>query len=230
VSSLLDSNKELLTFAHTASHDLKAPLRSLGLYHNLMRKHLGSDADAELLEYLGDAERITHRMRSLVNGLLDYATLTEATNFTETIDSYRLIEAIAADFKADIEGSGAVIVIDPTPSIVGNRVLIRQLFHNLIGNALKYCQQGSQSPSIRIAAEDLDHHWYFSVRDNGIGIDLRDQQRIFQAFQRLQYRADCDGHGLGLDICRKVVNLHRGELWVDSELGQGSDFQFTISK
>ena len=226
---LLDSNSALSNFAHAASHDLKAPLRSLSFYHSLIRKRVDNN-DGEIEKYLDDVDDIVKRMGIFIDGLLDYAELTKAVRLDEEVDVNVLIQGIIKNFKADIEGKKAVITVANLPVITGNTVLIQQLFHNIIGNAFKYCSKDGPAPEININGKVLDNFWQFSICDNGIGIDQRHHEKIFQAFQRLHHRAEYEGLGIGLDLCRKVIDQHQGQIWVESELGKGSNFQFTLRK
>lgn len=183
---------------------------------------LDTDAD-EFIQYAVDG---TSRMQTLINDLLAYSRVgTQGKDFEPT-DGEAIFEQAVANLKAAIEESGATVTHDALPTVIGDSSQLVQLLQNLISNAVKF--RGQEPPRIHIAAEPKENEWLFSVRDNGIGIDPEYHDRIFIIFQRLHGREDYPGTGIGLTICKKIVERHGGRIWVESEPGQGATFYFTI--
>ncbi|MBI2911412.1 MAG: hypothetical protein HYY05_04660, partial [Chloroflexi bacterium] len=223
---LARSNADLEQFAYVASHDLQEPLRMVASYTQLLarryRGKLGADAD-EFIAYAVDGAT---RMQQLINDLLAYSRVsTSGVDFAPT-DCAALVEQVANDLRPAIEAAGARLTWDPLPTVLADGPQLRQVFQNLIGNAIKF--HGADPPRVHVAAEPLEGEWRFSVRDNGIGIAPAYADRIFVIFQRLHTQAEYDGTGIGLAICKKVVERHGGRIWVESAPGRGSSFFFTI--
>lgn len=227
---LLESNEELEQFAYVASHDLKEPLRTISSFTQLLHRKMKGKLDEEGIEYVefvvGGAQRMSH----LLDDLLIYSRVgKEAENEKEQIDLNRTLEIVQYNLKATLESSGGSIFKPmPLPIIDANRTQITQLFQNLISNGLKF--RNGKAPKINIAFEETPSSYIFSVKDNGIGIPSDLQGKIFAVFQRLHRKTEYEGTGIGLAICKKVVQNHGGEIWVGSELGEGSVFYFSIEK
>ncbi len=225
---LARSNAELEQFAYVASHDLQEPLRMVASYTQLLarryRGRLDRDAD-DFIEFAVDGAR---RMQNLINDLLAYSRVTTRAGQRQPISAQTALAAARKNLTAAVEESHATIHCGALPTVVADPTQLMQVFQNLLGNAIKY--RSSVPPEISVTGEEHPAEWHFSVRDNGIGIDPRHSERIFQVFQRLHNEKDYPGTGIGLAVCKKIVERHRGRIWVESEPGQGSTFHFTISK
>jgi PAS domain S-box-containing protein len=220
------SNEELQRFAYVASHDLQEPLRMIGSYLQLIESRYGDKLDADGHEFIGFAVDGANRMKSLITALLTYSRVeTQAQNFV-AVDCQHIVDEVKRFLVVTLEESEAVITNDPLPEIVGDERLILALFQNLISNAIKY--RSENKLEIHIGAERQKDAWLFSVRDNGIGIESQYLERIFVIFQRLHPRSKYTGMGIGLAICKKVVERHNGHIWAESEIGKGTTFYFTI--
>jgi light-regulated signal transduction histidine kinase (bacteriophytochrome) len=167
-------------------------------------------------------------MERLINGLLEYSRVKFKDSEPEPVNCAELVEQVLRDLKAIIDAQKAEITCDPLPTITGNERLLLRVFQNLIDNALKYCQ--NEPPIVHISFEERKTEWLFSIKDNGIGIDPRHGEKIFVIFQRLHNRNEYSGDGLGLAICKKIIESHKGKIWVESQKGQGSIFFFTIPR
>ena len=223
---LTRSNVELDQFASVVSHDLQEPLRMISAYVQLLQTQyvgkLGEDAD-EFIAYAVDGAK---RMQGLINDLLTYSRVgTRGKEFTAT-DCNEVLALTLLNVKAAIDESAARITHDELPIVLGDAYQLGQLLQNLIGNAIKYRGQGPAE--IHVGCERVKEMWRFAVKDNGIGIDPKYAQHIFVIFQRLHNRQEYPGTGIGLAICKKIVERHRGQIWVESEPGKGSTFYFTL--
>jgi len=225
---LINSNKEIEQFAYIASHDLQEPLKTLSNYVGLfLKKYKGSmDQDAE--QYLAVIGRATERMQSLIKDLLDYSKTENDKNKT-AIDCNILLTDVLNDLAISITESKAEIHSEQLPVIIGYFTGIKSLFQNLISNAIKF-RKSDRNPIINITAEVKDNEWLFAVKDNGIGIDKKYYKKLFVVFQRLNNKDEYIGTGIGLAQCKKIVELHRGKIWLESALENGSTFYFTIPK
>jgi PAS domain S-box-containing protein len=221
------SNKELEQFAYVASHDLQEPLRMIGSYLQLIKTRYGDKLDTDGAEFITFAIEGAARMKDLINGLLAYSRVETQPKAFTPIDSQAALDRARRLLELAIEDAEATITNDPLPQIKADEQQIVQLFQNLIGNALKY-RSSERKPEIHVGAVLERGEWVFSVRDNGIGIEAQYLDRIFVIFQRLHNRGKYSGTGIGLSICKKVVERHGGHMWVESEIGKGTTFYFTI--
>lgn len=223
------SNSELEQFAYIASHDLQEPLRMVTSFLTQLEnkyKHLLDDKGKQYIHFATDG---ASRMRRLILDLLEYSRVGRNPSTKGEIDTNDLLfEAVRLN-KAAIEESKAFIDWENLPVINGSYTTLLQVFQNLIGNALKYQVQGTP-PTINIIGEETATHWKFAVTDNGIGIENKYFEKIFIVFQRLHNKDEFSGTGIGLAICKKIVEHHRGQIWVESQYGKGSTFCFTIAK
>ncbi|MBM0104680.1 GAF domain-containing protein [Steroidobacter sp. S1-65] len=225
---LARSNAELEQFAYVASHDLQEPLRMVASFTQLLARRYRGQLDSEADEYIGYAVDGAQRMQTLILDLLSYARLSTKGQSPQPINTATVCEAALAQLKQSIKERNAVITVEQLPTVVGYATQLTQLFQNLIGNALKYCNR--QQPEVHVSAQATPDHWIFSVRDNGIGIEPQYFERIFQMFKRLHTREQYSGTGIGLALCKKIVARHRGQIWVESQPGKGSNFLFTIPR
>lgn len=223
---LARSNAELDQFAYVVSHDLQEPLRAVAGYLRLLQRRNKGRLDASSENYITRTVDAALRMQTLINDLLAYSRVhTRGTSF-EPIDCNVIVNRALVHLRDAVEKSGVVVNADRLPVIQGDDTQLTQLFKNLISNAIKF--RGAVPLRVDIAAERKEQEWVFSVRDNGIGIDPKYTDRIFVIFKRLHGRRKYPGTGIGLAICKKIVERHGGRIWVGSELGKGSTFYFTI--
>jgi PAS domain S-box-containing protein len=223
---LEQSNIELQRFAYVASHDLQSPLRSISGFVQLLKMNYQDRLDQQALDWIDRTVHGITRMQTLIHDLLEYSRVDSPRPFS--LCSFRkLLNQSLENLHGPILTAGAQITCDELPVALCDPGQIVQLLDNLIGNALKY--QGSESPRIHLSAEFADSQWTFTVRDNGIGIAPEYHQQIFEPFRRLHDNRSYPGTGIGLAICRRIVERHRGKLWVESEAGHGSAFKFTIA-
>jgi signal transduction histidine kinase len=222
------SNAELEQFAYVASHDLQEPLRMITSYTQLILRRYGDRFDGDAREFMDFIVDGATRMKQLIEDLLAYSRVgTHGKEFRPT-ESKAALQKALANLRAAIESTAGTVTYDPLPTVNADEFQLVQLFQNLIGNALKF--KGAQTPRIHISAEDQAEAWTFAVKDNGIGIDAEYFDRIFMVFQRLHNRTDYPGTGIGLAICKKVVDRHGGRIWIESQAGLGSTFRFTVPK
>jgi signal transduction histidine kinase len=220
------SNEDLEQFAYVASHDLQEPLRMIHNYLQLLRQRYKDKLDSNAEEFISFAFDGAKRMQQLINDLLTYSRAgTQAREFQPTSCSEAVDRALA-NLTVALEESGAEITHDPLPTVKGDLVQLTQLFQNLVGNAIKF--RGERPPRIHIGAREKGAEWELTVSDNGIGIAEQDFARIFVVFQRLHSRERYPGTGIGLSVCKKIVERHGGKIWVESKPGKGTTFHFTI--
>jgi PAS domain S-box-containing protein len=224
---LARSNSELGQFAYVASHDLQEPLRMVASYTQLLANRYKEKLDLDATEFITYATEGAIRAQQLVNDLLDYSRVeTRGKGFTQ-VDCLHILEQAFKNLKLTIEETQAVITVDSLPTVTGDVTQLSQLFQNLLGNAIKFRKPGIP-PQIHISAKEIKEGWLFSFKDNGIGIDKQYFDRIFIIFQRLHTKSAYPGTGIGLSICKKIVERHHGKIWVESTLGEGTTFYFTI--
>jgi PAS domain S-box-containing protein len=223
---LAHSNEELQQFAYAASHDLQEPLRTIASYLELIQHRYQGQLDAKADTFIAYAVDGATRMQKLINDLLRYSWVGTQEQRFYTTDCHKIVQNVSIDLQAAIDQSNAVITADPLPEVNVDPVQLTQLFQNLISNAIKFRSQ--ELPQIHVSVRDDDGKWLFSVRDNGIGMEPQYLERIFIIFQRLHGRAQYPGTGIGLAICKKIVERHGGTLWVESQPGRGSTFYFTL--
>jgi len=225
-AELARSNEELEQFAYVASHDLQEPLRAVGGYLGLIETRLQDVLDEKARQHLDGAIQGAARMQRLISDLLAISRVgTQGKPFAK-VDFNDILDQAIQNVDTGMREVGATLNRDPLPTLSVDAGQMAQLFQNLLGNAVKF--RGEQPPEIRVGAQRLNDGWRFSVRDNGLGIEPQYFQRIFLIFQRLHTRKQYPGTGIGLAICKKIVERHGGNIWVESQPGQGSTFYFTV--
>ena len=224
--ALSRSNQELEQFANIASHDLQEPLRMVSSYTQLLASRYKDKLDSEAQEFIGYAVDGAKRMQAQIKDLLEWSRLTtQSIPFEPTVCS-EIFEQATGNLSVSIEERGAIVTSDPLPTVNGDRSQLVSVFQNLIGNGIKY--QGDQQPRLHVSAVENGDEWLFSFSDNGIGIEPQYAERIFVIFQRLHGKSEYSGTGIGLAICKKVIERHGGRIWVESEPQKGSTFYFTL--
>jgi PAS domain S-box-containing protein len=223
---LARSNEELGQFAYVASHDLQEPLRMVASFTQLLGRRYKGRLDDDADEFIRYAVQGVNRMQQLINDLLDYSRVGTRGNPMLSVDCANLVDRVCQNLAVRIEESGGAVQHGPLPTVWADPMQMEQLFQNLIGNALKY--RGEAAPQVTVSAVEDQGHWHFTVADNGIGIDPVYAERIFVIFQRLHGKEEYEGTGIGLAICKKIVDRHGGHIWVESSPGQGSTFHFTL--
>jgi two-component system sensor histidine kinase/response regulator len=223
---LARSNRDLEQFAYVASHDLQEPLRMVATYTQLLAERYQGKLDDSADKYIHYAVDGALRMQTLVRDLLAFSRVGREGGDRRLTDCNTVVEAARKNLQAAIQESGAQITTEQLPAVVADGSQLLQLFQNLIGNAIKF--RGAQPPAIRVTAEKHGREWCFSVADNGIGIAPEHAEMVFVIFKRLHAREEYVGSGIGLAICKKIVEYHGGQIWVESRLGQGSTFKFTL--
>jgi PAS domain S-box-containing protein len=222
------SNRDLEQFAYVASHDLQEPLRAVGGYVGLLERRLPGQLDPKAREYSAAAAEGAARMQTLISDLLAFARVGTRGGTPAPASLSDLLKDACDNLQTGIRVAQAKVTSDPLPTLAVDATLIVQLFQNLIGNAVKF--RSEVAPAIHVSAREEPARWVISVRDNGIGIEAQYFQRIFQIFQRLHTRRQYPGTGMGLAICKKIVERHDGEIWLESQPGAGSTFYFSIPK
>ncbi|RQG95121.1 sensor histidine kinase [Natrarchaeobius chitinivorans] len=223
---LEESNERLEQFAYAASHDLQEPLRMVTSYLQLVDQRYGDELGDDGEEFVEFAVDGAERMRGMIDGLLEYSRVDTRGDPLESVALEDVLEDVRADLQLKIEESGAEIDVGELPRVAGDRSQLRQVFQNLLSNAIGY--SGDEPPTVEIAAERTGRMWRIDVADAGVGIDPDDEERIFRVFQRSSAHQGHGGTGIGLALCQRIVERHGGQIWVDSEPGEGSTFSFTL--
>ena len=223
---LARSNSELEQFAWVASHDLQEPLRMVASYTQLLSKRYKGKLDPEADEFIAFAVDGAVRMRRLINDLLELSRVGTRTKDFKATDCEAVYNRTLLNLQGLVEESGALVTRDPLPTVMGDETQLGQLFQNLIANAIKF--RGDDQLAVHVGAERKDGQWVFGVRDNGIGIDPKYAERIFVVFQRLHDKGHTPGTGIGLAVCKKIVERHGGRIWVESVPDEGATFYFTV--
>jgi PAS domain S-box-containing protein len=224
---LRSANADLEQFAYSASHDLQEPLRTIKVFSQLLAASGRGKLDVTSLEYLDNVISGATRMEALVRDLLIYARTSSLQKPAEPTDANEAMQAALENLKGAIEETGAIIDVERLPTLPVHPTQLELLFQNLISNAIKY-RKPNVTPAVHIACRKANAQCLFSVRDNGIGIEQQYKERIFGLFKRLHASDNHSGTGIGLALCRRVVERHNGRIWVESEPGKGSTFYFTL--
>ncbi|HEX3014725.1 MAG TPA: PAS domain S-box protein, partial [Methanobacterium sp.] len=229
IGELKRSNDELRRFAYVSSHDLQEPLRTIASFTQLLERRYKGKLDADADEFMGYIVDAAKRMQQLINDLLEYSRVTTKGKEFFPVDVNEVLDDVLQNLKTSIDENNAEITVDKLPTVTADKSQLCQLFQNLIGNAIKF-KKPDEPPKIHISArkDEERNEYLFSVVDNGIGMELQYAERIFTIFQRLHTREEYSGTGIGLSISKKIVERHGGHIWIESELGKGSTFYFTI--
>lgn len=227
MAELARSNDELAQFAYVVTHDLQEPIRAIAGFVQLLKRRCHDQLDEKANEYITHTLEGAKRMQMFIDGLLTYSQVNADQSFV-MVDCAVLLDSVLTNLSATINETQAVITHDPLPSVPGVSFQLVQLFGNLISNALKF--HSEQIPRIHITVASKTDSYVFSITDNGIGMDPQYKERVFRVFQRLNTRREYPGTGVGLAICKKIIDHHNGKIWVESKLGEGSTFYFTIQK
>jgi len=227
-AELARSNRELEQFAYVASHDLQEPLRAVARYTQLLTRRYASKLDDDGQHFIERTTAAVVRMRTLIEDLLEYSRVGTRGAELQPTACESVLQSVLENLHATIEETGALVSHDPLPVLVADASQMRQLFQNLIGNAIKF--HSAAPPRVHVSARDTGQHWLFTVRDNGIGLDPTYEDRIFVIFQRLHSYGAYPGTGVGLAICRKIVERYGGRIWVESQPGAGATFFFTLAR
>ncbi len=227
--ALQRSNDELQQFAYVASHDLQEPLRTICVYSQLLEKRFNQRLEGEGLHFLQTVVGSALRMEQLIRDLLDFSSVeSRLSERLRPVDCEKVVDESIYNIRSRVEESQSVITRGPLPVVLGDPVQLARLFQNLLSNAIKY--RSAQPPLIRISARPDGDNWEFAIQDNGIGIAPQYKEKVFGIFKRLHGADKYPGSGIGLAICRKIVTRHGGKIWVESELGKGSSFLFTLPR
>jgi len=227
--ALIKSNKELQHFAYIVSHDLQEPLRMVRSYVQLLERRYAGELDEDADDFIHYAVDGATRMQQMIDDLLRYSRVSTHGEPFATTDCDDIIRDVLDNLQIAIEESGAEITTESLPTVIGDPAQLTRLLQNLVSNGIKFSQNGSP-PRIHVSAEEESDAWRFAVADNGIGIPPQESERIFRIFQRLHTRDEYPGTGIGLAVCKQIVQRHGGRIWVDSSPGEGSTFYFTIPK
>ena len=225
-AELARSNAELVQFAYVASHDLQEPLRAVGGFVELLQRRYEGKLDDKADTYIGLAVDGVNRMHQLINDLLTYSRVGTHAKSLKLVDCNQVVDEALANLETAIAGSAAQVTRRQLPTVTADRTQLVQLLQNLIGNAIKF--HGDRPPRASVSAKRSGDTWVFSVRDNGIGIDPKYAERVFVIFQRLHDGTEYPGTGIGLAVCKRIVERHGGRIWFESEPGKGATFFFTL--
>ncbi len=230
---LRHSNEELEQFAYVASHDLQEPLRVVSSYCQLLKERCKEceNMNEETKKWINYIIEATERMKTLIKELLDFSSIGKKDKPFEDIDLNKIIKNVEKDLKFLIKDTNTKIIIEESlPVINGIKFRIKQLFYNLINNSIKFKSDKDPLIEISFCEEEDNNEWLFRVKDNGIGISSKYFDRIFGLFKRLYSREEYPGTGIGLALCKKIVETHNGKIWVESKVGKGASFYFTLKK
>ncbi len=225
IKELARSNEELEQFAYVASHDLQEPLRMISTYAELLSKQYRGKLDDKADQYIHYAVDGAVRMQTLIHDLLEFSRIGRTGTRLQATDCAEELKHVISNLQAAIDEAGAVVTSGPLPVVMARAVQLRQVLQNLVGNAIKF--HDGKPPAIQVSAERKNSEWEFSVIDNGISIAPENAQRIFAIFQRLHTRSEYPGNGIGLAICKKIVEQHGGTIWVEPQATEGATFKFT---
>ncbi len=228
MDELSRSNEELEKFAYIASHDLQEPLRMVASYTKILANKYKDKLDNDANDYIEYAQDGARRMQVLINDLLEYSRVSTRGKTFTSVDCNSVFDDVSQMLRLSIDECGAIIRKQSLPTVMGDVSQLRQIFQNLIGNAIKYRTEDKQV-EIDISVIEKGEQWQFSISDNGIGIEEKFFNRVFDVFQRLHTRAEYSGTGIGLAICKKIVIRHGGKIWIESTHGKGSTFHFTLT-
>ncbi|MCP4763608.1 MAG: GHKL domain-containing protein, partial [archaeon] len=220
---------ELQQFAYVASHDLSSPLLTVASYLELLEGRYSEKLDERGLKYIDRALNAAKHMNSLINDLLTYSRVgTRGLKF-KSINCTNILSQVIDNLGHSIKENKALITFDPLPVVKADSIQLNQLFQNLVANAIKFHGKGN-TPQVHIGVTEKNDEWVFFVQDNGIGIDIKHFDKIFTIFQRLHSTTEYSGTGIGLSICKRIIERHGGRIWVESEVGIGTTFYFTLPK
>ena len=228
LEELSRSNAELEQFAYISSHDLQEPLRMIASYLQLLERKYKGKLDAKADKYIHFSVDGATRMQNLIDDILDFSRVTTRAKKLKLTDLEPIYKEVLSNLEVSIDENKAIISHDPLPVVMADKTQISQVFQNLINNAIKF--RSKDQPKINISVKKEDNQWIFAVQDNGIGINPKHSDRIFEVFKRLHKKREYSGTGIGLAICKKIIERHGGHIWVESELGKGSIFYFTLPK
>lgn len=220
------SNLDLQRFAYVASHDLKTPLRSISGFVQILERNHADKLDENALALIRRTAQAASRLEQLTEDMLSFARVNSDPRPFASVNSHEVVQEAIQLLDALIQSTAAEVTVGELPTIMGDRTQLVQLFLNLLGNGLKYCQ--GHAPVVHVSAQLSADEWVFAVQDNGIGIDPKHHQKIFEIFKRLHAQSEYAGTGIGLAVCHRIVERHHGKIWVESSVGEGSTFRFTL--
>ncbi len=225
-AQLEESNERLEQFAYAASHDLQEPLRMITSYLNLLDRRYTDDLDEDAEEFIEFAVDGAERMKEMIDALLEYSRIETQGEPFEQVDLEEIVRDVQKNLEVQISETGATIDVDSLPEVIADERQLRQVFQNTVSNAIEYSED--EPPQVHISADRDGMKWIVSVRDEGIGIPRKNQADIFDVFQRLHTQEEHAGTGIGLAICQRIIERHGGDIWVESEPGEGATFFFTL--
>ena len=226
--SLQASNRELERFAYIASHDLQEPLRKIKNYIDLLYSRYESLFDERASKYIDIVSDGANRMQELINNILSLSRITSRGNEFREVDSSKLVSEVVETLEMALKDRKAEVIQQNLPEVFGDNGQLRQVFQNLISNSIKF--RGDTDPIVEVSAEEQADSWIFQIKDNGIGFDNEQAEKIFEVFYRLHSKDEYSGTGIGLAICKKIIERHGGEIWAESNPGEGATFYFTLPK
>ena len=226
MEDLKRSNEELEQFAYVASHDLQEPLRMVSSFTQLLANKYRGKIDSKADTYINYAVDGANRMQSLINNLLEFSRISTRGKDFELVNTNEVLKMAKNNLISQIKVNNAIVTNDELPIVFADKEQLSRVFQNLMANAIKF--KGNSNPVIHISAERKDGNWQFKFSDNGIGIDEKYSNKIFVIFQRLHSRKEYEGNGIGLSICKRIINRHYGDIWFESKINQGTTFYFTL--